>query len=204
MGEVASVLNLTRVKGNTDADILAVINPPAADRDRNALVRHRAMPPVENWRHSSSIGAVLDMNVHSVISNFYRVICSNLPPRIFHYHVHVYRLLRDGSMDATDCAPDEDTRNLITVIISLRKRHPEWATVGGKKVGVAYDGKSALFTSAKLPFTLFTAENQAYFEEKVYLAKSDGSTSSRGYLVMNASTQLNLLTQLLGATHLDQ
>ena len=190
MGEVTSVLALTRGRGTTDAEILAVINPPIADRDRSALIRHRALPPVEKWRHSAPIGAELDMNTHSIISNHYRVMCGHLPPRIFQYHVHTYRLKRDGSVDSTDCAPDEDTRNLITVLLTLRRNHPEWAVIGGKKVGVAYDGKSALFTSSKLPFTLYTPENQAYFEERIYMANADGSTSSRGYLVIELHVYL--------------
>lgn len=187
----------------TDAEILAVINPPAADRDRSSLVTHRIMPPLANWRNATPIGAVLDMKTHSVISNHYRVICSRLPPRIYHYHVHMYRLMRDGTMDAEDCTPKEDTRNLISILLELRKRHPEWTSIGGKTVGVAYDGKSALFTSARLPFTLYTAENQAYYEERVFMINADGSASSKGYLVSHGMINNQRLISSVGETHSD-
>lgn len=151
MGEVGALLNLTQAKGMSETDIRNVISPSPADRNRAALLTQYAMPSLDEWRFTNPIGAVLDMALHTIRSNHFKVDLSGLPGAIHCYHVHVYKHMRDGSISTEDCVAKEEFKTLTILLNSIRLKHKDWEKVGGKAVGFAYDGKSALFTSVRLP-----------------------------------------------------
>lgn len=59
MGEVGAILALKDSPGMTDADILRVIAPPKADRERSDLITDRKIPPHAEWRSSPRIGIIV-------------------------------------------------------------------------------------------------------------------------------------------------
>jgi hypothetical protein len=48
---------------------------------------------------------------------------------------------------------------------------------------MTYDGKSAVFTTAKLPFTAVNSSNEPFYDEDVFLMNLDGTPSRRPYHV---------------------
>ena len=57
-----------------------------------------------------------------------------------------------------NCVSEEDVRITTSVFEELKRKHPEWlsctqASTGARiQVGLAYDGRASLFTTAMLPF----------------------------------------------------
>ena len=77
-----------------------------------------------------------------------------------------------------------DTRNLTSLLASLRRAHPEWfALSGGRTISSTYDGKSAVFTSGRLPFTALSENNEPFHSEDVLLDNLDGMPSKKQYRV---------------------
>ena len=165
----------------TDADILKVINPSAADRNRSELVKGAVvLPTPAAWRDSVRIGKVLDPKKDVVRSNYFLVkqpTGSKAPGTIYQYAVHIY--LANSKKSGTGAAPENlsatmDSSESTSLIISLRKNHPEWFTVGG----CAYDGKSNVFTTNALPLPSRTAMDEPFISEEIFLMKRDGKTAS--------------------------
>ena len=98
------MLSLSRGAGMSDAEILALINPPAAQRDREALIKRREMPEPDAWRLAVSIGAQLTGVVRS---NHFKVDATNFPRVIYHYHVHMYKHKFGGEVSDEDCVAKE-------------------------------------------------------------------------------------------------
>lgn len=191
MSNVVSVMSLLNSKGMSDKDILAVINPPLAERNRADLITDVRLPGHAAWRNSNSIGAVLDMNTNTIRSNHFRVDTTKLPGRIFHYAVHMYRYNMSGARGDEDIVPKEDNRNLTAILKSLLAKHPEWSKgPDGKRIGFTYNGKSFIFATSKLRFPDATSPD--VHGEDVHFTNLDGSESSKRYFV-----KLSLVAELV-------
>ena len=181
MGELSEVLGLLGGAGMSDQDIVRVVNPSLVERQRN--LTKRSLPEPEDWRYSPSVGRLLTQNF-VVRANHFRCDVSCLAREIYHYHVHFYRISLEGERAKEDCAGEEDYRILTGLMLRLRANHSEWElTPDGKPMGFTYDGKSALFTSAPLPFTQVNDRGEPVHAEDVALLNADGSTSRKQYTV---------------------
>lgn len=104
-----------------------------------------------------------------VRANFFTVNPSSKSGLIVNYHVHIYKVDRSGIVENVDVAATEDTRVTTSLLLRLKKKHPEW-NVGN----FAYDNRSSLFTANKLPFTGRNDRNEPFFQEIVGISTVDG------------------------------
>eukprot|EP01039_Chlorochromonas_danica_P004141 gene4141-4546_t len=177
MGEISSVQSLLTRPEMSDAAILQVINPPAAERDRSAILAVGSfdLPAQSARRGERPIGAVLSSPQHIIRSNHFQVNVSGLSPQIAHYHVHIYRIAVDGSCDKKDRAAEgEDSQNMALLLKLFDRHRAEW---GGS--GYAYDSRSALFTARRLNLPERNDSNQPFLQEDIGLPSVEGIESTR-------------------------
>lgn len=177
MGEIGGLSQYQCGQGMTDADILKVINPPASERDRSALVAKgsTSMPGHAAWRMSPGIGRKMDKGLKV---NHFLINTTAIPGTIYQHHVHIYKVEKDGSIDKKDISTLEDSRITASLMLKLRKRHPEWENISGQPLGFTYDGKNNLHTSAKLPFKDKNERNEPCVTEMIGLENKDGTESA--------------------------
>lgn len=106
-----------------------------------------------------------------VTSNHFQLDTSRCPKTITQYHVHLYRVGRDGHNSTEDIAAEEDTRKTVQLMRTLRDKHPEWTT---PPTGFAYDTKSALFTTRHLGLADVNTDGQPFHSEVVGLPDKNG------------------------------
>ena len=129
--------------------IKAVVYPPKDSRIRTIDVAK--FPKHENWRLSPAIGAQTQ-----VTANFFKMDPTKIPPKVYHYHLSVFKGLRgteeftnsDVSANPRDC----DMRVLISLVKQLRSQNPNWICrqTTGEPVGFTYDGASTVLTTSAL------------------------------------------------------
>ena len=93
MGNMEDILELTHARGTNNTDILKVINPPAAERERSHTAGSVILPGHAEYRMSPSIGCLLRPS-QVVRSNHFRVDTTGIVEKYHHYHVHIYRFKR--------------------------------------------------------------------------------------------------------------
>jgi hypothetical protein len=192
MGEVSSIMALATANGMSDGDILAVIEPPAADRNRGNCLdtssslesaytqTSKMFPSHVEWRNTLKIGKVLNPTTQIVRSNHFLVDTSTIKKKLCQYAVHIYRFSHSGEEVTPDCAGEEDSRITTGLIILLRDNHPEWGI--GNGVGFTYNGRSIVYTSSPLP--LAGQRNGVPFHEEILRPKKiDGSNSNTRFRV---------------------
>ena len=192
MGEVGSVIALVSSRGNTDADILKVINPPASERDRSEFLDASysittaygptsvMLPSHAEWRNQWNVGVQLNPTNQIVRSNHFKVNTAKIPGAIYQYGVHLYRYDRENN-ESTDCSMEEDFRITATLIMALRDKHPEWNIGAG--VGFTYNLRSLIYTSSPLPLTGRDIHNQPFMDEIIFMKHLDGTDSAKKYRV---------------------
>jgi hypothetical protein len=172
------------------AAVLAVIRPSPADRNRTSLVTDPRLPKyVPNGpRETLKIGAQLpSTSAVRITANHFGFSAGFAPCQtIKHYHVHLYRLDRTGSIRVGakggdgDVAATEDARKTMQLMHKLIEAHPEWNNGSGGRstapLGYAYDTRSRLFTTAALPFPDRDANNMPCLTETVTLPAREGTT----------------------------
>ena len=171
MGDIPAIMALLRAPGNSDRELLAVLNPSQADRQRTTVVVNPRLPTLEPWRFRPAVGAL-----NTVTSNFFRVDTSKIPKKLYQYALHLYQFnVKLNQFDSTDCAGEEEDRILWTLYKKLAEKHPEWNLVSGK-VGCAFSGRSVLFTTALLAFPSgsINAQGEAYHEENIAMPDLEG------------------------------
>lgn len=201
MGQIHSVQAILTQAGMSDKDILAVIAPPPAARDRSKFLDasyslHTAYGPTSKmlpghaaWRQTS-IGKALNYETQVVKSNHFPIDLKNIVGQVFQYAVHMYKYGKDG-LETTDCAAEEDSRVTSTLVMTLRDRHKDWKIGAG--VGMTYNGRSLVFTSRPLPLPDKDDKGQAFLAENVAMPNLDGTESKKKYRVTLTSVG-NLLT----------
>lgn len=187
IGEVGDVQSMLRGAGMLDSDIVTVIDPPASQRDRGFPIQTRRNPPVEAWRHETSIGRPLNKNT-CIRANHFLVNKNTIQPTMYQYHIHVYPSLPDGTPDEKDVAGkrdeddgdnrQEDIRILTSLLQRLKGNHGDW-----EAGGLSYDGKTTLFSGVELPLPSKDDRGQSTHMEAVALPNLDGSDSRRVYFV---------------------
>jgi hypothetical protein len=168
----------------SDRAVLAVINPPASQRDRSALTT-APIRPGQNNRTGLAIGASFSPGrALTVTSNHFPLRLDACPNTITYYHVHLYRVGQDGHNRSEDVAGDEDARKTVQVMKTLRDKHPAWTATG---MGFAYDTKSALYTTRHLGLTEFNHDGQLFHSEIVGLPDRNGTQYLHGkHIARNA------------------
>lgn len=194
MGEVQSVAasNAPQTPGMTDVEILKIISPPLADRNRSALVNPMAgpygdssvvLPTPAGWRHTGArIGKVLDQKNQIVRSNYFLLTPpsgKSRPTTIYHYNVNIYSIGKDGRVSSENMSNIIESQESTTLILSFRKSHPEWPTSGG----FAYDGKANIFTTELLPLPSKSPADEPFIAEDTPLNKPDGTISRQVFRV---------------------
>ena len=204
MGEIGPVISMcsSGTAGMSDKDIMAVISPPASERDRSALVAASStkLPPQAAWRYTiiheypyyiyhritfkkktdffifhpkrmaNPVGRRLDAGVKA---NFFAMNPARMSGAIYVYHVHIYKVDRSGTIDTEDVASKEDVRITTSLLLNLRNKHPEWPSAA--QMGLAYDNRSTLFATKRLPFTLRNDRNERCHSETVGVSTNEGS-----------------------------
>jgi hypothetical protein len=160
----------------TDAAIQAIVIPPASERNRAALTANPYLPGHHRDRAGAAVGAQFPSTGGAVVitTNHFAVNTASSPATITHYHVHLYRVGQDNQNRSEDVASLEDVRKTVQVMKTLRDKHPEWCN---PPVGIAYDTKSALFTTRALGLREFNTDGQPFHSEIVGLPNSDGKCS---------------------------
>lgn len=189
MGEIGSVIAL--VDNYNPADILRVVNPPAADRNNRASYVDRlapsgtessvSLPSHAAWRFQDTIGKPLEASKgHVVRANHYVINPSKIPGTLYQYAVHLYKVDRTGKPDTSnDEAKDIDIRASTALLMTLRDNHPEWNI--GRGVGLVYDGRSVAYSSGPLPLPMI--DNKISLLEIITVKASDGSNTKISYAV---------------------
>lgn len=116
---------------------------------------------------ASPIGRKIEMGLNT---NFFYVDPSKMTGVIYNYHVHIYKLDRSGTIDSRDIAGTEDTRVTTSLLLGLRRRHPEWPAT----IGFAYDNRSCLYTSSKLLLPAKNDKKENFISEVVGITTNDG------------------------------
>jgi hypothetical protein len=168
----------------SDANIAAVLCPTKEDLGKREALVHSASPELPGhsaWRFETKIGKELNSsNNHLIRTNHFAVNPKNIPSTIYKYHVSLYRVGRDGQVDKTDCAGEEDSRVTTSLVLRLKKKYPDWAKV----TGFTYDNRSAVFTNAPLPLAARNSKNEPFLEEIVGLPNNeDIESKTRTYRI---------------------
>ena len=162
--------------GMTDRDILAVINPPDAERNRDVLVQgNPRMPDHEEWRLTVSVGHRLDPQ-HVIRSNHFLVNTDCMPPRFYQYDIQLRKYGHGRVLIDINIAHTEDTRNTRALVASLWALHPDWPRA------FAYDDRSTLFTCQALVLN-GSSDMGSSLVEDVCLPNQDSAPSSKRYQV---------------------
>jgi hypothetical protein len=181
MGEMPSVTDLLRNESLVDdRACLRIMDPSYEDRYRDDLIvgdgaKRYFLPTLDRWRISDSVG----VPIQNIRTNFFAMDPRHLPTTIYLYNVAIYH--KDdfqiqvpppataagedtaslGSNASRKDLSKEKDRQLNTKIMkalidgggeSMRLR----TTSRGERIGLSYDGKSALYAShpLELPFTV--------------------------------------------------
>jgi hypothetical protein len=178
MGEISSVNELCYVSGMRDNDIASVINPPALQRQRDSDTAQSGvmMPPLADWRMGNGIGAALS-SPHTVLVNAFRWNTSQLPSRIFMYHVYIYSMNPDDTVKE-EVSKKQDLTINFSLIAKLRHRHQEWDRLSSS-FGLGYDGRNILCTTDCLSLPDRNSSGEPYLEETIGLPMNNDEESTR-------------------------
>lgn len=179
MGEIGSVTSLlSRGHSAMAPELLAVLNPSPEDRNRSELIKNAdfGLPSVASWRQAPTVGSAL--TGHRIVSNHFLLNVNDVAGPIYHYHVHIYRVDRDNAtvIRSVDCAVEDDPQVNTTLLRKLSTDVMHWGA------GITYDGRSALFSSTQLHGDNDT-ETKEFISEVVPLVKTDGTDSTKRYLI---------------------
>ena len=183
MGELDSINRLMRERAHImDQLCLSIIDPPIQERFRDEFLPDEVdasgknpkwMPKMEAWRVSKDVGIMLDNASHIIRANCFRVNPSVLPSALYHYNVGIFRYDREGNIGTEDLAK-ENERNVNTAILKeMVQRRNDWKILNGKNVGFSYDGKSSLYTSARLQLKKDVSDSEHFQTDVTYPANSN-------------------------------
>jgi hypothetical protein len=164
MGEIESIQRLVRSNpAFSDASCLKIIDPPMMEKFRDDLleqdnasnVEHKFwLPKLTPWRASLKVGLDLDNKTQVVRANYFRVNPEKLPPVIYHYNVTIWRYDKDNHLQEIDLAKEQDKNENTGIIKYLTESEKLWQQDQyGKKIGIAYDGRSSMYASSELAMT---------------------------------------------------
>lgn len=187
MSDVDSLMQLVRSSPDmSDSACLRIIDPTPEDvQGRENFIENVEtnikskyfMPPCEPWRVATRLGLTIDNNQHIIRSNCFRVNPQFLPPKIFNYHIGIFRVDKEGNLGKEDLAKDSrDVNQNIGVVKAAVEMHPDWKVDRKMSpVGFSYDGHSSMYTSSLLPI-LFEAERSTSTYTSTSSSDSDGYT----------------------------
>ena len=158
MGLHPNIDKLLRNVAFNDEHCLKIIDPDITDRDDFIADFSFSRPLLHSWRLKDPVGIRLDQFPQSgdVRSNFFRVSTTTLPENVFQYNISYFKL--NANTSTTEHQLPEDialkndkflNNNLIAQF--LQKLDICWQSQSFC-CGVAYDGVSTLYSTAKLPF----------------------------------------------------
>lgn len=120
---------------------------------------------------ANPVGRKLDAGVKA---NFFAMNPAKMTGAIYVYHVHIYKVdSRTGTIDPEDVASKEDVRITTSLLLNLRNKHPEWPSAA--QMGLAYDNRSTLFATKRLPFSQRNERNERFHSETVGVSTNEGS-----------------------------
>jgi len=131
-----------------DASLLQGIAPSIEDRIRNIDINNISLPAYDNqdkgFRYDG-VTAGKKLTGHKVFANHFAIDTSLVPERFYQYHIHILRKTADGY--SPDCVADEDLKTCVEALTLAKEQNPQWFL---PQTGVAYDGRSALFSTKPL------------------------------------------------------
>ena len=80
-----------------------------------------------------------------------------------------------GSSSTTDVSASEDSRVTTSLLLEIQNKHPEWRDNNNNKIAMTYDGRSSVFASSKLPFTLKNEKGDFFISETISLFDIKGT-----------------------------
>lgn len=159
----------------TDRAILAIINPPAAQRDRSALITRSgvSMPGLDPQRLENKAGVEIPAAGGAVVitSNHFAVNAAGVPLTMTQYDVCLQKILRSGDA-GENVSEKDDIRKTLQVVKTLVARHPAWSQAG---LGLAYNSAASMYTTRPLPgLTATDWKGRLCVSEVVGLLNKDG------------------------------
>jgi hypothetical protein len=136
MGRCPEVQQSFRNQSFNFQSIMSKVDCTAGDADNRS-----SYPPRSEARLTTNFPTVT-----RVLSNHFAVNIHHIVPSIYQYHINIYRVERDGSVDASkDLSVNEDYRINHEIILLFWLSHPTW-----EGIGWTYDDRSTAFTSGDL------------------------------------------------------
>ena len=159
----------------SDRAILAIINPPAAQRDRSALIARSGsnMPGLDPQRLENRAGFEIAASggAIAVTSNHFAVNATGVPLTMTQYDVCLQKILRSGDA-GENVSEKDDIRKTLQVVKTLIARHPAWSAAG---LGIAYNSAASMYSTRPLPGISETdSQGRLFVSEVVGLLNKDG------------------------------
>jgi hypothetical protein len=166
----------------SDEACMQVIDPPLIDKDRDQYFESVEgmgtsaspywMPKLDAWRASMNIGHVLDNHTQIIRCNYFRMNPDRIPRTIFHYNISIFRYDKETHIGTEDLAKSNDKQMNTGIVKFLVDSHENWRFDSSKNpIGLAYDGKSSLYSSHRL--STFDAEDR--FQQDVSFPPSSNT-----------------------------
>lgn len=147
-----------------------------------SVASHKMVPPaVEEWRLTPTAGCLLSQTNQVVRSNHFLVKTRQIPALFFQYHLHMFAFDHNGEMKLEDVASKEDFRVTVALMSQFRAMHPEFAQVGGHRVGFVYDSRNCVVTTQDLPLPEENEQGERFVSDEVCLLNRDGSKSKKRF-----------------------
>lgn len=129
--------------------VLAVIDPPAAERNRSNMVNLGTQLPGHSALRTMMAPVAFPLGGDTIQSNHFRINPTRIPGIVFKYHVAIFRLMADGVEKDVTASTDSVPQN-IQIMLQLKEKQTTWHPAGGDSLGYLYDGKASLVTSRDL------------------------------------------------------
>eukprot|EP01041_Mallomonas_annulata_P003861 gene3861-7706_t len=160
MSSDQSIMGLLGRPTMSNQAILQIINPPMDQRTNRPPARLNAikfttdaavLPAHDRWRLTPSIGESLNPSSQIVRANHFQVDVTNIPDAIYHYHVYIHRLTKDGER-GPDIAPVEDSKITTQLLSNLKQEYLPRTNTPQQyfPLGITYDGRSSLYATSEL------------------------------------------------------
>lgn len=144
MGELESIRRLLSDVKLSDSAVDRIMNPSPQELSSRKIDDPTTIK--ESWRYTSRVGLVLDpRSGYKLRANFFRLNTSNIAPVIFHYHVDIRNLNKQGEMQ-DDITSEKNYAKLCLCVLL------QYFQDLGKSVfdGISYDGTHTVFSAFPL------------------------------------------------------
>lgn len=160
MGEIEAIVSLVKSNArNLDEICRRIVDPPVTEKirdtyfDENPDVRSQQywIPGRASWRYDRDYGIDLTNTPHTVRANYFAMSPRNIPLEIFHYHVTIHRLDKEGRPFKEDLAQERDRTLNTSIIKEILNTKKSWLRdENNRPVGIVYDANTSIYATHNL------------------------------------------------------